>query len=119
MYLNEMRQKGIFRKKYYFGEKVGQDKESVWVELRGPNSEEMIALTTTAEGLRGKALLDLMGQLIIGHNIEVDEGKAASNAEVHSFILSMPEVHTEISNELMSEIPLAKMNRQKSGKSPA
>ena len=119
MYLNEMRQKGIFRKKFFFGDVVGEDKESVWVEMRGPNSEEMIALTTVAEGERGKALLTLMQQLVVAHNIEVDEGKPASDEAVYHFIAAMPELHTEISNALMSEIPLAVKNRESSDKSPA
>jgi len=117
MYLNEMRQKGIFKRRFYIGDAVGEEKEAVWLELRGPTSEEMIALSQVKEDERGTAIIALMETLIVDHNIETDDGVAATNAELYAFIAEMPEVHTEISTTLMEEVPLAKKSKERSDKS--
>lgn len=113
--INNTRKAGIFKVRLTLADAYGDDYPEqrdawadAWVDLREITAKEAISLQSKAAG---EALIELLPDLIIGHNFQVDEaGTMATKAEVSELILESGTVMTWVLTEYQRQLPLLTRN---------
>lgn len=117
MKLSEITDRAVFKVRVDIGDKLTPPAEKdgdVYVVLREPTYGELVTLSAgQGDNLANvEATSALLPALIIGHNIEVVDGKSASPEEVAGVIRSSSTLFAHVVKTWQEALPLARKSPQ-------
>lgn len=114
MYLNELKQCGLFSVRVDLSEFFDSE---MWIELREPNEEEGSRFDFGDIRACQRTAAELLDTCIVGHPVEREEGKKASNKEVADLVRSRWTMTLKVVNEWLQALRLPTSSEESSDSS--